>query len=333
MTALVDTRAPTQPKRTIARYHLPLAASVTVYKGADVMVIRSGTGQGYFAPADDARIGRSLAKALETVTNSGAAGAATCLCEFYHERTIWPFGNDSNDPLDATDREGPAYTLDDQTVSGTVSTAAAGVLFEIDSAGVAWVDKDANYAMESMSDLSDVAPVDPSSTSASAGSANAAARQDHKHHLALATTSAEGLLSAADKTILNHLAAPTEMLFDKQAADSDPLTSVLAEHSIYVAPTGDTFSAFYVVADAGLTGDATNNAVLTIKKRDGAGGASSSVAALTTTTNWTAFVPKSLGAVSGGALAVGAVLTLTITKGGSGVSLPAFKLYGIKAVA
>lgn len=197
MTQLAGVRAPKNPKRAVTRYRLPMAAGVTIYKGADVMIIRSGTGKGYYAPADDARIGRSLAKALETVTNSGAAGAATCLCEFYRERTLYPYLNDTGVPLVAADREGPAYVLDDQTVSGTVSTVSGGVLFEIDSEGIVWVDKDGNYAPGTSSDLSDTAPVDPSSSSASAGSATEAARQDHKHHIALATPATEGLMSAA----------------------------------------------------------------------------------------------------------------------------------------
>lgn len=196
MTALLTERVPTIPKRTISRYKLQLAASVKAYKGGACMVIQSGTGKGYAAPADDAKIGRVVGKFLETVDNSaGLIGAKTVLVDFGRERTLYPFVNDSGDPLDASDREGPAYGVDDQTVSGTVSTLITGVLFEIDADGVAWVEVDAPFSGP-LGGLSDVAPEDPSSTAASAGSATEAARQDHKHHIALALPTAEGLMSA-----------------------------------------------------------------------------------------------------------------------------------------
>ena len=344
MTQLADVRVPTNPEIQVTRSRVEMAASVKLFQGAAVMVIRSGTGKGYYAPADDAKIGRVVGWALETVDNSaGSAGAKSCLIRWLRARTLHPFVNDSGTPFTKADREGVAYALDDQTATAEVGTVAFGTFFGLlsaddpsvwDANGQAWVEvnQSASVVTAASTGLSDTAPADPSSTAASAGSATEAARQDHKHHIALATTSAEGLASAAQITQLSHLAAPTVLLWDHHAADGSA-SDAIAEHSIYVAPTGDTFSAFYFVPDAALTGDPTNNAVITVKKRDGAGGGASSMASLTTTASWTAFVPKSLGAVSGGAVAAGSVLTLTIAKGGTGVVVPAGKLYGVKAVA
>lgn len=112
-----------------------------------------------------------------------------------------------------------------------------------------------------------------------------------------------------------------QALFGKPAADGAAGTAT-AETSIFRATEACRILAVYFVPSAALTGDVTNNATLTVKTRDGAGGAASSVAALTTTASWTAFVPASLGAISNGALAAGAILTLTIAKGGTGVVVP-----------
>lgn len=198
MTQLSGVRAPNVPKRTVTRYRLQMAADCKIFKGADVMIITSGTGKGYFAPADDARVGRSVARALETVDNTGGLiGATYVFCEFFRERVVFPFVNDAGDPLGAAHREQTCYSVDDQTVSATVSTVSAGLLFEVDADGVAWVDKEMNFSAVEASDLSDVAPTDPSSSAASAGVATEASRRDHLHHIALATPSSEGLMSAA----------------------------------------------------------------------------------------------------------------------------------------
>lgn len=198
MTQLSGVRAPNVPKRTVTRYRLQMAADCKIFKGADVMIITSGTGKGYFAPADDARVGRSVARALETVDNTGGLiGATYVFCEFFRERVVFPFVNDAGDPLGAAHREQTCYSVDDQTVSAAVSTVSAGLLFEVDADGVAWVDKEMNFSAVEASDLSDVAPTDPSSSAASAGVATEASRRDHLHHIALATPSSEGLMSAA----------------------------------------------------------------------------------------------------------------------------------------
>lgn len=85
-------------------------------------------------------------------------------------------------------------------------------------------------------------------------------------------------------------------------------------------------SAIFLTPAAALTGHASDNAVITVRVRDGAGGAAATVAQLTTTASWTAFVPVSLGTITNGALSPGNVLTVEIAKGGSGVAVPASQL-------
>ena len=301
------------------------------------MIITSGTGKGFYAPADAAKVGDVEGLFLETVDNTlGAAGAASARVEFGHERELLPFVNDTGTPLADSDRGGPAYALDDQTVSAAVSTVVTGRLYEIDANGVAWVEVNASFDVPEAS-LSNVAPVNPSSSAASAGAATTAARQDHKHQVPVATTGAEGLMSAAQCSKLTSLAAPDVMLWDKNAADGGA-TDATTEHVVYVATGAETFSKFYFVPDAALTADNTNYATLTVSKRDGLGGAAASVASVATkiaggSGNWSAFQAVDLGAVTGGGLAAGTLLTIKATKTAGGVALPAGKLYGVAAVA
>lgn len=83
------------------------------------------------------------------------------------------------------------------------------------------------------------------------------------------------------------------------------------------------------VPTAALTANDTNNALITISKRDGAGGAAVVVATILTDVasgSWVAFTPKDMVlSVVAGALNIleTDVLTLTVAKNGSGVALPA----------
>ena len=337
MTALSAPRVTSPREKVVRRAAVQLAAGVKAYQGAAAMIITSGTGKGYYAPADAGKVGDVEGRFLETVDNTlGAAGAASAQIEFGHDRELVPFVNDSGAPLAAADRGGPAYALDDQTVSATVSTAIMGRLYDVDANNVAWVEVGAAFDVPD-SGLSDVAPVNPSSTVASAGSSDEAARRDHKHQITVATTVAEGLMSAAQCLKLTHLAAPVVGLFDKAAADGNA-SDAFAEHAVYIATGNETFSALKFMPDAALTAHDTNYATLTVRKRDGAGGAASTVASVTTkitggSGDWDAFEAVDLGTVTGGALAAGTVLTFIIAKSGGGVVVPAGKLYGVAAVA
>lgn len=121
---------------------------------------------------------------------------------------------------------------------------------------------------------------------------------------------------------LLQLASLKQAQYLKVAADGAANTATAETAFARISRTGVIVGAWYVPS-AALTGDATNNAVLAVDKRDGAGGAAAAVASLTTTASWTAFVPVSLGALTNAAVAAGNVLTFEISKGGTGVAVPA----------
>lgn len=124
---------------------------------------------------------------------------------------------------------------------------------------------------------------------------------------------------------LLNLAALKQAQYLKVAADGAAGTATTETVFNRVSRTGTIVGAWYAPS-AALTGDATNNATLTLAKRDGAGGGASTVATITTTAvagNWTAFVPVSLGTLSNTSVAAGNVLTFAISKGGTGVVVPA----------
>lgn len=218
MTALAAERAGSI--RVVSRDKRPLAASVKAYKGGLAMVILSGTGKGYYAPADDALIGVAVGRFTETVDNSaGLIGAASAEIKFFRDRTLFLLANDTGTPLTVADRESPAYVLDDQTVSGAVSTAAAGPVYDVTSEGV-WVEVfQLSASSFDGSDLSNVAPTDPSSAAASAGVATTAMRSDAQLHIALATPTSEGLMSAAQASAVHAPVADLTALKAVAAAD------------------------------------------------------------------------------------------------------------------
>lgn len=116
-----------------------------------------------------------------------------------------------------------------------------------------------------------------------------------------------------------------------KAADAAANTAT-SEFVIADIPANCTIAAVDVLPTAGLTADNTNNAVLTVKGYNAAGGGGVTVASMTTNVasgNWTAFVPKALTLTATTAdldRVADSALTLTITKGGSGVQLPALEL-------
>jgi hypothetical protein len=233
MTAL--TRAKPGSIRRIHRDGRPLAANVKAWQGAVAMVILSGTGKGYYCPADDAKIGVAVGRFYETKDNTGgAAGAVSVQIEFFRERVVMLVANDTDTPVVVADREGPCYVLDDQTVTGTVGTAHGGPVYDVTTEGV-WVEIGHKPPVAAELGLSDVAPADPSSTAASAGSEDAAARRDHKHHIALATPAAEGLMSAAKAGALHAPVADRTALKAIAAADraSGMLCLVLSDMSLW----------------------------------------------------------------------------------------------------
>lgn len=112
----------------------------------------------------------------------------------------------------------------------------------------------------------------------------------------------------------------------KRAADGAANTAT-AETSIFRVPGLCQLAAAYFCPDAALTADAANNATITVSKYTSAGGAKTAVASLVTDVaggDWTAWAPKALTVAAGGAsIAAGSNVTYEITKGGTGVVVPA----------
>lgn len=84
---------------------------------------------------------------------------------------------------------------------------------------------------------------------------------------------------------------------------------------------------YMTATGGGITADANNNAVITIKTNDGIGGATAVALSITTdvaTGNFSANQPKAFTSVTlaNTAIPVGGRLWFNITKGGTGVQLP-----------
>lgn len=71
-------------------------------------------------------------------------------------------------------------------------------------------------------------PVDPDTAAAAVGNGTLAARDNHKHHIAVATGLVAGLLAAADKTKLDGVATGATALALATAAPADPDTAAAA---------------------------------------------------------------------------------------------------------
>lgn len=115
-------------------------------------------------------------------------------------------------------------------------------------------------------------------------------------------------------------------LWQKAAADAAAGTAT-AESLIPRLGRQERIVGIEFVPAAALTANDTDYATITVRKRDGAGGAAVVVATLTTkitggSGNWTAFVPVSLGTITAPDLLSGDLLTIEITKAGSGVAVP-----------
>lgn len=127
-------------------------------------------------------------------------------------------------------------------------------------------------------------------------------------------------LSTTPDAILGRIEA-AQVLRRAKLADGSA-GAATAESVIGRANMAGTISKVYFVPTAALTGNGTNNATLTVRKRDGAGGAAAAVASLTTTASWSAFQPVDLGTITNGTLLATDILTFEITKAAGGVVVP-----------
>lgn len=134
MAALTADRLATT-ERPGSLYAHPVAAGVTIYKGA--LVVLDGAGNA--APATTATGLTGAGRAEEHVDNvSGAAGDETVGVK----RGTFHFANDGTDVIDRTHIGGSAYAVDDQTVAatdGTGTRSAVGIIRDVDAGGV-WVE-------------------------------------------------------------------------------------------------------------------------------------------------------------------------------------------------
>lgn len=149
---------------------------------------------------------------------------------------------------------------------------------------------------------------------------------DIKKTLAGVQAQQRGELSAIDELFA------FDVQFDKTAADGaagTATTDTVVWMNPYAFPVY-VVSAEAVATGAGITADATNNATITFRTRDGVGGASA--AALTIVTDvaggsWTQNQRKAITTrtLANAAIPVGGQLTLSIAKGGTGVVVPVSK--------
>lgn len=121
------------PRRTGVDRRAPMAASTTIYAGSLVCLNAAGNA----IPGAVAATLKAQGRAMATVVNSGAAGAASVDIE----AGIFRWANDGTDPVTRAHIGSPCYVLDDQTVSSSHDTNArseAGIVFDVDASGV-WV--------------------------------------------------------------------------------------------------------------------------------------------------------------------------------------------------
>ncbi len=138
-------------------------------------------------------------------------------------------------------------------------------------------------------------------------------------------------LVARSTHIADHITAASMAFPVDAAANTATAETVIprAAGGLHGVVTSVTFT-----PNASLTADDTDYATITVKKRDGSGGAAVTVATITTkitggSGDWTAFEPMSITLTATAAdllLLETDVLTLTVAKAASGVTIPASEL-------
>lgn len=135
----------------------------------------------------------------------------------------------------------------------------------------------------------------------------------------------QGAVPQAVRTLRDEVAATKDAIQWSKVADASASTAT-AETPFYRATEAKTITALYITPGALLTADNTNYATITIQKRPATDYTTpATVATLVTNVaggSWVAFTPKSLGTLTNATLAAGDVLTITIAKAGTGVSVP-----------
>lgn len=100
--------------------------------------------------------------------------------------------------------------------------------------------------------------------------------------------------------------------------------TVRTELTCAYCPVAMTLNAIRLTSRTSVTGHDTNTFTIIIRQRDGAGGAASTVVSFqctaTPNNSLTAWVPKDLGSLSVTAFPAGSIVTIEVTKQGSGLA-------------
>jgi hypothetical protein len=275
-----------------------IGASIKPLKGTIAML---SAGFGIVGATATGKIG--LGRYFDTYDNSsGADGDITG--EYEWGEFKWANG----DSIVQADVGKVAYIGDNQTAyKDSTGRSPLGQITRIDSDGV-WV-----FTPEDMATIVGEAATGATASSATpqllgnpaAGAGTSFSRDDHVHGT-------------------DSLPIAYQHAGDAAAADT------LAEHVFHVASGKSVLiTAVKIEADAAVTADNTNDATITVKQGDGAGGARSTVATLVTNVaggSWVAFTAKDMGAITNATVPAGGIITITIAKGAAGVQLPKFRL-------
>ena len=140
MTALVQDQGRSFKRITFEQ--VPLAAGVKAIKGGLAMLITSGLGAGYYAPAATAKTGIVKGVFVETVDNTaGSIGAASANVEYGEALYVELVANDAGGtPVLVTDRGKVCNALDDATVTMAAGTCVAGIVHGISDDGLVEVE-------------------------------------------------------------------------------------------------------------------------------------------------------------------------------------------------
>lgn len=125
---------------------------------------------------------------------------------------------------------------------------------------------------------------------------------------------------------LDRLAARTNgWTYGRTRAADAAAADATAESLIERVFRAGTITMVRYVPTGAVTASDTHYATITVRQRDAAGANPVTIATLVTNVaggSWTAFVAKSLGALTNAAVAAGAILTYQIEKAGDGVVVP-----------
>lgn len=127
-------------RRDGVQYDFPVVASMKIFAGALVAMIKSSTGVGYVTKGAAATNLTALGIAEEYVDNSAGADGAL---RVKVRRGVFRFKNStSSDAIALKDIGASCYIVDDEQVAltnGSSTRSIAGVIRDVDSAGV-WVE-------------------------------------------------------------------------------------------------------------------------------------------------------------------------------------------------